>query len=280
MASRMDRYNSINEESESRLSKNELLYKEISNNKTYTEFTSLDKDNVFEINSNNTSSNRRSNLNRNNIFGNEINTVSNNNNYNSYTKVLEPKKNYNLNEVLEEARKNRSEMEDIDKKKKSVEYSIINDLSQEKIKEYREKKENGITQEEEDNLEELIHTITSNSLRKKIDEELLNDLLPDSDDETDTSVSEEDLEKIKNAELEDLKEKEEIKEKEDEELDDSFYTRSMDLRKEDLVFDDLEEEIDESFKENEKGSVFKNVLITILVIAVFSIIGYVVYRFI
>lgn len=49
--------------------------------------------------------------------------------------------------------------------------------------EYRENKKK-MSKDEEENLEELIHTITSNSLRKKIDDELLSDLLPTEEDET------------------------------------------------------------------------------------------------
>ena len=52
----------------------------------------------------------------------------------------------NVNDVLELARKNRSALDEEEKKRKikSVEYSILSDLSQEKIKEYHEKKEKGI----------------------------------------------------------------------------------------------------------------------------------------
>jgi len=278
MASRMDRYRENSNDPISRLSKNEILYKEISNNKTYTEFTDIDNNNVYEIDNLNQHANkRRSNTNRKSIFNeNEINLNTRSQNIKPITYE---ERNYNINDILEEAKKNRSEMDEEEKKRKikSVEYSILSDLSQEKLKEYHEKKESGMTQAEEDNLEELIHTITSNSLRKKIDDELLNELLPDKEDET--LVSNEMLEEIKRLKDEETKPLPEV---ETDELDDSFYTRSMDLRKEDLIAktkEMIDEEIDESFKDG-KGNIIKSIAIIMLVILVIGIIGYIIYKFI
>ena len=278
MASRMDRYRENSNDSISRLSKNEILYKEISNNKTYTEFTDIDNDNVYEIDSLNEQINkRRSNTNRKSIFRDD--EINSNTRSQNIKPITYEERNYNINDILEEAKKNRSEMDEEEKKRKikSVEYSILSDLSQEKLKDYHEKKESGMTQAEEDNLEELIHTITSNSLRKKIDDELLNELLPDKEDET--LVSNEMLEEIKRIKDEETKPLPEV---ESDELDDSFYTRSMDLRKEDLIAKTeaiIDEEIDESFKEG-KGSIIKNIAIIMLVILVIGIIGYIIYKFI
>ena len=287
MNSRMDKYNEDIEEKlsrTSRIERNELLYKEISNNKTYTEFTNLNEDNVYEIDMNNTKkTTRRSDNVRKSIFDTEYNDSNDSlSRTSTYSKILPPtgdKKDYDVNEVLERARRNREEMDEDEKKKKlkNVEYSILSDLNQEKLKEYHEKRERGITQEERDNIDELIHTITSNSLRKKIDDELLKDLLPDEEDETTVEEELEDDEELTQAKDESYDD-EDTKE---EELDDSFYTKSMDLKKEDLVIDrsELDDEIDESFKEG-NGNLIKNIALIILVIAVLGIVGYIVYNFI
>ena len=184
---------------------------------------------------------------------------------------------------MDMARKNRTEEDEEEKKKKikSAEYSILSDLSQEKLKEYRERKEKGISKEEEEELDELIHTITSKSLRKKIDDELFNDLLPDSEDEE--TVSRDLLEDIKDAKLDDDKTeftKEQVENTADLEngLDKSFYTRSMDLKREDLILHDDEEEMDDTFEEK-NTSILKIILIVLIITIMVGAVGYFVFKY-
>lgn len=284
MASRMDKYknqmNSTNS-SQSRLSKNQNLYEKLYTNKIFTEFNNADFDNVVDLNkvSNSIIINKREQYKNSKILNLDdiISEKDDNYNISSYDEeqIDKKEKNYNINDILENARKNRKIDDETEKKRrlKSVEYSILSDLSQEKIKEYHENKQKKLSKEEEENLEELIHTITSNSLRKKIDDELLSDLLPR--EESETVISKELFDQIEEMDEKTREIKNEIVE--EDEIDNSFYTKSMDLSKEDFI-QDLEE--DYSFLEEKKMSIFSKIMITLLIIIVISIIIYVIYRFI
>ena len=287
MSSRMDRYNADLRSVSSRTTKNQQLYKELYSNKTYTEFTDSVGDNIVDLTSvSNKNVVRRSNYNRTRSSYDE--SLNENVNVNpTPTKTLRELfdevevKNYNINDVMDMARRNRSEEDEEEKKRKqkSAEYSILSDLSQEKLKEYRERKEKGISREEAEELDELIHTITSKSLRKKIDDELLNDLLPDSEDEETVSrdlVGE--LDQSNTDEIEFTKDQVENTADLENGLDKSFYTRSMDLKREDLILHDDKEEMDDEF-EDKKSSTLKVVLTILISTIIIVLIGYLIYRF-
>lgn len=293
MPSRMDRYYENSEfdpvASGGRTSKNSQLYKELYNNKIYTEFTDIDKEDVINlgspINSLNNNGSRNTSNRISNFYSNNINTGETKSNNVTYRKILEEDnkdKVYNINDAIEIAKKNRT-LEDEEEKKrrlKSVEYSILSDLSQEKLKEYHDKKEKGISKDEEENLEELIHTITSNSLRKKIDDELLKDLMPE--DENETIISEEMLDEIKeNSKIEDTNKIETTSELE-KNIDKSFYTRSMDLKKEDLIFekDETEDDLDISFMDKKEKSIGRTIAIIMLVLLVVGLLIFILHRFV
>ncbi len=290
MTSRMERYNNSSRNISSRTVKNQQLYKNLYSNKTYTEFTDIDHDNVIELksNSDNSINTRRSNFNRSRINYSDITSPNRRRSdldiKNSYSKVLEEdkEKSYNINDIMEMARRNRTELDDEEKERRirSAEYSILTDLSQEKLKEYQERKEKGLTKDEEENLEELIHTITSNGLRKKIDDQLLTDLLADED--SDTFVSKKMLDEIETKTTDENDEDTNIKLETtkdfEKRLDTSFYTRSMDLKKEDFIVPDKEND-DFSFEDETDGPL--KVVVTIaLVFIVLAIIGYVFYKYI
>ena len=303
MVSRMDKYHSESiPANQSRFQKNEHLYESLYNNKVVTEFSEINN-NVLDLTSGtSSSSNRRENYQKNKAsFPNyRADVVEEKVAFpNSIDKIIEDpsEKNYNINDILSEARKNRSLTSNDEKKRlKTVKYSILSDLSKEKLAEYRENKKK-MSKDEEENLEELIHTITSNSLRKKIDDELLSDLLPTEEDETIISKellsSIEDTEDIaleKNKVNEDSDKEDSDKEDSDKEdflkdttnemeIDRSFYTKSMDLSKEDFEIDDDDSD-DDSFLEESKMSTTKKIFLVCFIILVIAIVGYIVYRFI
>ena len=195
----------------------------------------------------------------------------------STTQEYAAEKNYNINDILDSARKNREFDEETDKKRhmKMLEYNILSDLNQEKLKEYQERKKQ-LSRDEEENLEELIHTITSNSLRKKIDDELLSDLLPT--EESETVISKELLEEINSENLNQTEKIDNNREEDtqNQKIDNSFYTKSMDLSEMDLDFS----EEDESFLEDTKMSITKKIIISLFILLIIGIISYVVYHFI
>lgn len=297
MPSRMDKYNSEEISSSSRISKNQNLYKELSSNKRFTEFNDSEKDNILDLSTvdNNINENRRSSYKKarllNDATGKSENKRSGFNINSSYQKLLgevDKEKTYNVNDILELARKNRTDLDEEEKRRKlkSVEYSILSDLSQEKLKEYHDRKEKGISKYEEENLEELINTITSKTVRNKIDNELLGDLLPDND--SDTLISTKLLKELEDGSLDDTDEnefeKEEVENTADLEkgLDKSFYTRSMDLKREDLILKSDEDDISDDYYNIEDGrnGVGKTILIIIIVLIIVGIIGYCIYKYI
>jgi len=298
MVSRMDKYHSESiPANQSRFQKNEHLYESLYNNKVVTEFSEINN-NVLDLTSGtSSSSNRRENYQKNKAsFPNyRADVVEEKVAFpNSIDKIIEDpsEKNYNINDILSEARKNRSLTSNDEKKRlKTVEYSILSDLSKEKLAEYRENKKK-MSKDEEENLEELIHTITSNSLRKKIDDELLSDLLPTEEDETIISkellASIEDTEDIsleknkvnEDSDKEDSDKEDFLKDTTNEmEIDRSFYTKSMDLSKEDFEIDDDDSD-DDSFLEESKMSTTKKIFLVCFIVLVIAIVGYIVYRFI
>ena len=289
MSSRMDKYNQVSRDASSRTTKNQQLYKDVYSNKTYTEFTSMDKDNVIELNTGTTEPiSRRSNTSRTRMFYEDMKNRNSNkdivNMNSSYQRILEEQsdRSYNINDILEHARKNRTDLNEEERKRKikSAEYSILSDLSKEKLKEYQERKEKGITKYEEENIEELIHTITSNSLRQRIDDQLLEDLLPQND--SDTLISKTLLEEIENGKVDDIdddtKDQSSNTSEIEKGLDKSFYTRSMDLKKEDLIVPENEEENDTSFEEEKEGPL-KIVVGILLILIVLGIVGFIFYKY-
>ena len=122
-------------------------------------------------------------------------------------------------------------------------------------------------EEETDSLQELINTITSKSMRKDIDKlqssddnnELLSDLLPK--DQNETIITESISKEILAREQEKTKTMS-IEQPPENEIDRSFYTKSMDLSDKDF-------EMDDEFVEKEKNSsviIFFKILIAIILV--------------
>lgn len=259
MASRMERYtNNQDNRPTSRLERNKKVYEDLYTNVGYTQFTKLDS-NVVDLSSSSSfdeQTGRREQYQRNREVSPFISTTESftmtDNHYEEELDSFDNEKVYDINEVLKEAKKNREHPDELEKRRKlrTTEYNILAELNSEKIKEYKEKKKEVLTEEEEEQLEELIHTITSNTMRQDINQQLLNDLMPTNMDET---VIDENM----SAELSDKIQKDMLSEEtsfpktddNDEQkteaitLDESFYTKSMDLSKEDLESDDSEDEL-------------------------------------
>ena len=292
MPSRMDKYNENHdmEITTTRSEKNEQLYKDIYTNRRYTELKSLEKDNIVDItNSLDKKRTSRSDFQRKRMLYEDGFIASKEViKSNDFNQKIDEKKNisYNVNDILEEAKKNRTDVSEEERKKKilNVEYSILSDLSEEKLKEYRDKKEKPLSKDEEEDLEELIHTITSNSLKKKIDDGLLTDLMPATEEEP--VISKEFLESLDLSQISDtVKENEKIDDTKEltleTTLDDSFFTKSMDLKKDDIIEkNDTNVEIDDSYDDTEKIPVWKVILIIALISAVIAILTYIVLRFV
>ena len=159
-------------------------------------------------------------------------------------------KTYDINKVLEEAKELR-EKDSKEKKRKlhNEKYNILESSKEdlEKFKEETKLRHKPIENEKE--LEELIHTITSKELRDEIDKAENNDNNSLLSDLMATNVNEEVLKpiatKIEDKKIEeDPKKLDKVKEKTmslKDEIDKSFYTKSLDLSEEDFESDDEEE---------------------------------------
>ncbi len=259
MASRMERYtNNQDNRPTSRLERNKKVYEDLYTNVGYTQFTKLDS-NVVDLSSSSSfdeQTGRREQYQRNREVSPFISTTESftmtDNHYEEELDSFDNEKVYDINEVLKEAKKNREHPDELEKRRKlrTTEYNILAELNSEKIKEYKEKKKEVLTEEEEEQLEELIHTITSNTMRQDINQQLLNDLMPTNMDETviDENMSAELSEKIQKDMLSEETSFPKTDDNDEQKteaitLDESFYTKSMDLSKEDLESDDSEEEL-------------------------------------
>lgn len=291
MSSRMDRYDVPEKNKSSRLSKNQKLYEDLYTNSSYTEFTDINSSNVIELNNNLSNTiGRRENYQKNKEYSNAFNTDDiykydpfEEEKYSLETESIS-KKDYDINSVLESAKKNRVDVDDLEKKRKlrTTEYDILKDLTEEKLKEHKEKKKEVLSKEEEEELKDLIYTITSNTMRQDIDNELLSGLMPTKLDET---VVSSDLSEELNAtiNIDDI-----VNNNEDTtnisttstslKLDDSFYTKSMDLSDQDLVknVEKDEEEYFEDFDDKKNGVM--EILVVVGSLVLIIAIGIVIYK--
>lgn len=253
MESRMNKYNNQNL---SRVAKNEELYKKINE-------SSLDN---FSVHSNAT------------VIGNQdpeidiekikkiLDTKYNNAPKRRSIRIDLPEeeekidevktKEYDLNIILEKAKDEKEETyeEARAKKLRNTQFDILNNLN-------IEEKEDNKKENVEDNLMELINTITINESKKK--EEVMNpdplDLLSDLKGDENTEVYEKMTEEInaitdENSEI--SKEKDSVN---TEILDDSFYTSNLFKKKD---FED-----DKDFADDSKGSIVIKILIVLVIIA-------------
>ena len=204
---------------------------------------------------------------------------------------------YDINSVLEEAKKNRVKKDELEAKRKlkNTNYNILASLNPEELEKYKKEKVER-TRPDEEELRDLIDTITSKTLAGEIDQatsvDLLSDLMatnmmdrvekpvPDKKEEPEEEIEEEEIEEklSLSKEILDKEQLEKVqelknKEKKDRIMDGSdtdFYTRSMDLSDKDF-------EMDDEFKEKKMPLAVKIILI-ILIIAVIAVAGYFIYR--
>ena len=260
MERRSQKYEDNNEKSvtrTTRLSKNKYLYDDINYKIGYEEIQNLDTQtriDLSELTNLNASANTREAYQKTKDFIEHSNDVVE-------TEEVEPveEKLYDINAVLEEARKNRVKYDELEKKRKLREnnYATLADVNDKTLE--LQKKEI-----DEEQLTELINTITSHTLLNDIkeaekdskvgDEEILSDLLA-------TNV---DLNLEKGIAEEFTKSNEIAK------VDDSFYTRSMDLSDQDF---ELSEEL-----EHDKKLKLKIIIVVVIIVLILAAVGFVILK--
>lgn len=277
MKSRMERYDSQQKNKKNivlrREDKNQGLYDGFyTNNSTYTEYQGFDDKNVVDLSMLNKNYHTREEYQKIKEYKDVVASPKVKRDLDHFESLYPTDENrvYDINNILMEAKKNRNQVDELEKKRKlrNTQYNILNNLDLKQLKNYRENKS------EEEEIQELIDTITSKSLRKKINEEvekdLMSDLLPNENDET---IVTEPISMSEEVHSDSSEEKNKVSPVDD--IDRSFYTKSMDLSDQDFEMDNEFEDI------NQKTipPVVK-VFLFILLIGIMSTIVYFVIKFI
>ena len=169
----------------------------------------------------------------------------------------EEEKNYDIRDVLNKAKTERTQPMDMHYNLNHTQYDILNKLNTEQEKKKSENEE----------LHELIHTITSSSsLHQMEDSDLSLSMFEDLKSVNNTMVGAAGSMKTLLEE-----EKEQYKDDDKVELDQSFFTSSLNFKDDDF------EEIREGDLEDKKNNILLNILLFLLGVMVLSAIGYLVF---
>lgn len=292
MPTRMDRYNEFsNRKNYSRFEQNKELYENLGNNTRYANITDVTNANAIDISNLKKNINTREGYHRIKEYK-EIEPVPKvKKELDDFNFLYQNRENriYDVNRVLEEARKNYKDDGKEEKRRlKDSSYNIITSLDKEELEKYRQKCQNKVRTREEEELHDLINTITSKTLAGEIDRatsvNLLSDLMatnvfdkvssshkepiekkdddkPDPQLELSKEVLDKDqLEEIVKITVQDpiigSSNKDKLKE-----ADKDFYTRSMDLSDEDF-------EIDNEFQEKKMPIMLKILLVLLALTAI------------
>ena len=305
MRSRMERYEKEEQGQTARRSnKNQELYENIGRNTKYTNFTDVTNANAFDLGTAQKNYRTREGYHQIKEYNDFVPEPKVKKELDEFNYLYQDHENkvYDINSVIREAKKNRIKKDEMEAKRKlkNTNYNILASLNPEELEKYRKEKVER-TKPDEEELRELIDTITSKTLAGEIDQQTSVDLLSDlmaTNMMDRVEKPQKDEEESPEDEIEnELEDKEEIEEKLSlskeildkdqidkvnkmkeekpsgsimDESDTDFYTRSMDLSDKDF-------EMDDEFKEKKMPLAIKIILI-ILVIAVIAIAGYFIYR--
>ncbi len=272
MEKRTDRYVDENQEnvSRSRVAKNAILYDEINSKIGYDEIPTYESSDEINLSSLDMSNLNRSDYQKVKNFKDLIDDP--NANEEVVNKEEVKPKSYDINKVLEEAKKNR-EMDALEEKRslKEEDYNILNNLN----KKYLHQK--GFTEEDNEELKELIDTITSKTMVDDIqdeeEKELLSELLATTIDiKLENELSETQIEQL-------------AEEKADEEAlnTNSFYSKSLELSKDDMI-DDPKDDKEEDLKEDKNDyegtrNIPKIIFISLVLLIIVLVVVYFILQF-
>lgn len=265
MRSRMDRYRDYDDNNQTvqRSRKNQELYETIGTNAKYTNFTDVSNSNTYLLNPSKKSNYTRENYQQLKEYTNITPTTRTRKELDDFNHLYQKEENkiYDINSFLEKAKEQRKDKDALEEKRKlkNTNYNILASINPEELEEYRKEKMKRIAPEE-DGLKELINTIASKTLAGEISKEtgvdLLSDLMATSafdripsenknEKDKDLELSKEILDKDALKEIDKVKEEDKTSKNNStnlKDMDDSFYTKSMDLSDKDFFTDDEEEE--------------------------------------
>jgi len=272
MDRRSDRYSDSNEEkvSRSRVNKNKTLYDEINNKIGIEEIPAYESNEEINLSMLDLDNLKRGEYQKVKDYKELIEDEEQDSVQEEAPKEEKKKKNYDINKVLEEAKKNR-EQDELEGKRsiKGEDYNILNSLN----KKYLYQK--GFSEEDTQELKELIDTITSKTMVDDIkdeeEKELLSELLATTIDiKLEKELSKEQIDEL-------------VEEQENNEFTDtnSFYSKSLELTANDLLREDeedkeatTEEKEKEEEKEENEHNTAKIVFISIILLAIIAVVIY------
>ncbi len=286
---RMDRYKKeLNTPVTSRSNKNEELYKEVSSNIIYANITDVRETNAYDITDRkDIIRSSREDYHKLKEYSNVLEDTQEKKKLEEYNKLDGNNENkvYDINSIIEETRKNRKAKEEKNKKIDD-EYNILSEENKKELEKYRKEKKERIIPPDEKELREITDTILSKTLAGDISKEagldLLGDLMatqaldkveaqvdPNKEDinlmnETKHQTIVDKSENNKTSELkqDDIKKAIEENKEPKPDYDPDFYTRSMDLKEQDLIFDDDDDDVG--------LPIWLKILLSIIIIAIIA----------
>lgn len=293
MRSRMDRYIDLdknNQNHSSRQQKNRELYQNIGTNTKYTNFTDVSNINAVSLDEARKNYRTREGYQTIKEYKYSEEKPKIRRELDEFNHLYQDHENrvYDINSVIEQAKANRKDKDELEEKRnlKNTNYNILANLNPEELEKYRNEKNKSIKPDDNE-LRGLIDTITSKTLAGEISKEASVDLLSDLmattvqdkvdpiDNKTSNGqldLSQEILDKQSMKRIDEAKKKAEKKESEVlKDMDDSFYTKSMDLSDKDFDFSDIEEK--------KAPIIIKILLILILIAAIAATAYYLYYKF-
>ena len=310
---RMRRYDEVSDTPKlSRRELNQDLYNSLNDTNSFTTYADINKSNQYVLDATSKSYRTREGYQKLKEYGDLVPKPKVKKELDDFTNLYKETENkiYDINSVIEEAKRNRKNFEEEEKRKlKNNSYNILTDLSQEKLEEFKKNRKK-VVRANEDEIKDIINTITMKAINGEIDQatsvNLLSDLmatqqmdmvegisLEQTKGEVVIEVTEnqenESSEKINNdvlsqEEIKMVEEKKIIDDLKDKEyqdknqsknifrdMDQSFYTRSMDLSDKDFDMGNDEEE------EKKKHTGLK-VFVTIIILLIMAAVTYYLYK--
>lgn len=270
MESRMKRYDEEPTKKMSRSERNRELYEKLDDN-TYTTYTNVKEANAIVLDAASKNYRTREGYQKIKEYGDLIPQPKMKQKLEDLNNLYQGQENkiYDINSVIEEAKKNRVEKDELEDRRrlKNENYNILTSIDEKKLEEFRANR-NKVIRADQDEIKGLINTITTKAINGELDKEtsvnLLSDLMATQaldrveamgEDEQEVQASEKDEQRQDILSESDLKLVEEKKEEFEatnqdtnhnkvifKDMDQSFYTRSMDLSDKDFDLKGVEDE--------------------------------------
>ena len=208
MESRMKRYEEEPTKRMSRSTRNKELYERLNDN-TYTTYTNIKNTNAIDINAASKNYRTREGYQKLKEYSDILPQPKVKQQLDDFNNLYQDQENkvYDINSVIEEAKRNRIQRDELEEKRrlKNSNYNILNNLDEKQLEEYKANR-NKVIRANEDEIKDIINTITTKAINGEIDQETSVNLLSD-------LMATQALDRIEGmSEEEEVVEKEEIKE--------------------------------------------------------------------